>query len=111
MPPSSNRPPPIQATATDPARGPTEQDLERLGLRPYNLDPPDWRLPIQTNQPALGFPGLHPTHAGQQEDAVTRSLVQGGFSARTLVGVEYRSCLFREGTGEDTDRSLRPWNS
>ncbi|KAH9810188.1 hypothetical protein DFH28DRAFT_1184889 [Melampsora americana] len=63
---------------------PTDQDLKQLGLYPYQLEPPNWRLPIQLNQPILGFPGLHPTHPGQQEDAITKSLVQSGFSARTL---------------------------
>ncbi|KAG0147916.1 hypothetical protein CROQUDRAFT_42064 [Cronartium quercuum f. sp. fusiforme G11] len=77
----------LSSSNSDPPRCPTEQELERLGLHPYALEPPEWRLPIQTNQPALGFPGLHPTHAGQQEDAMTKSLVQGGFSARTFVGV------------------------
>lgn len=92
MPPvnTSSRVNPMANTTTDPPRCPTELDLERLGLHPYVLEPPDWRLPIQLNQPALGFPGLHPPHAGQQEDAITKSLVQGGFSARTLVGVELK---------------------
>ncbi|EGF99284.1 uncharacterized protein MELLADRAFT_94780 [Melampsora larici-populina 98AG31] len=70
---------------------PTDQDLRELGLNPYQLEPPNWRLPIQLNQPILGYPGLHPTHPGQQEDAITKSLVQSGFSARTLVGASIGS--------------------
>ncbi|EFP80359.2 uncharacterized protein PGTG_06315 [Puccinia graminis f. sp. tritici CRL 75-36-700-3] len=64
----------------------TEQDSSELEI--YQLKPPDWRLPTQLNRPELGYPGLHPTHPGQHEDAITKSLVQWGFSAQMLVSTE-----------------------
>ncbi|CAH7686244.1 hypothetical protein BY996DRAFT_4576748 [Phakopsora pachyrhizi] len=68
---------------------PSDSDFQRCGLVPYNLRPPSWRLPIIRSNSTEGvYPGLHPTHLGQQEDAITKSLIQNGFNARTLVGTE-----------------------
>jgi hypothetical protein len=36
---------------------------------------------------AIPESGLHPTHIGQHKDAITKSLVQWGFSAQILVSV------------------------
>ncbi|MBW0480422.1 hypothetical protein O181_020137 [Austropuccinia psidii MF-1] len=83
--PSGSRSIMLQAESPQP---PSNSDLEKCGLTPYRLLPPDWRLPTQVNQPELGYPGLHPTHPGQQEDAITKLLVQVGFGARILVGTE-----------------------
>lgn len=63
-------------------------ELQRAGLHLYQLKAPEWRLPIQINQPDLGYPGLHPPHPGQHEDAITKSLVQWGFAAHMLVSTE-----------------------
>jgi hypothetical protein len=62
-------------------------DKSPSSLDVYQLQPPRWRLPTQLNRPDLGYPGLHPTHIGQHEDAITKSLVQWGFSAQMLVSV------------------------
>ncbi|PLW39654.1 hypothetical protein PCANC_19373 [Puccinia coronata f. sp. avenae] len=63
-------------------------DKSPSSLDVYQLQPPRWRLPTQLNRPDLGYPGLHPTHIGQHEDAITKSLVQWGFSAQMLVSTE-----------------------
>ncbi|OAV99322.1 hypothetical protein PTTG_04592 [Puccinia triticina 1-1 BBBD Race 1] len=71
----------------------------------YQLKPPEWRLPTQLNRPELGYPGLHPTHPGQHEDAITKSLVQWGFSAQMLVSTESFSAhqmIYKKITDEAT---------
>jgi len=70
------------------SRGAGGEQTEKNALEIYQLKPPQWRLPIQLNRPDLGYPGLHPTHPGQHEDAITKSLVQWGFTAQMLVSTE-----------------------
>lgn len=61
------------------------------GLERYQLFPPAWRTPIQNDAPSSGYPGVYLPHAGQQEDAVTKVIVQTGWSQKTLTNV--RPCV------------------
>ncbi|OBZ82424.1 Mediator of RNA polymerase II transcription subunit 12 [Choanephora cucurbitarum] len=57
-------------------------------LKKYTLQPPR-KLPLSKTMPSLGFPGMFPQRAGQDEDILTESNVRHGFMDRPVVSNEH----------------------
>ncbi|KAI8365718.1 hypothetical protein BD560DRAFT_156584 [Blakeslea trispora] len=57
-------------------------------LKKYTLQPPR-KLPLSKTMPSLGFPGMFPQRAGQDEDMLTESNVRHGFMDRPVVSNEH----------------------